>query len=254
LPGSSRKYLKRPSSRRKRISPPRKRISPRLGGNKQADRQLARLDRLAENQYISTADKESGESSAEIAKAQADAASKRRGSSTRVGPAGGTQSDLRDDRSPIDGIVVSRNIDVGQTGGVVISGADPLHDRPRPAAHANRYQRSEATSAGSTPNESDIHCRRISRGDVQRDCSPGAQFPTTIQNVVTYDAVIDIPNPNGKLKPGMTANVLFILDEKEAVLRVPRTALRFHPTRKCSAMQVRRPLRPAPIVTRYINS
>jgi HlyD family secretion protein len=47
--------------------------------------------------------------------------------------------------------------------------------------------------------------------------------------VVTYDAVIDVDNPDLKLKPGMTANVTFIYAEKDDVLKVPNAALRFKP-------------------------
>jgi hypothetical protein len=54
--------------------------------------------------------------------------------------------------------------------------------------------------------------------------------PTTIQNVVTYQTVIDVPNPELKLKPGMTANVNIEIARRENVLRVPNTALRFRPT------------------------
>ena len=51
----------------------------------------------------------------------------------------------------------------------------------------------------------------------------------TIQNVVTYDAVIDVENPNLLLKPGMTANVTFIAAQKDNVVRVRNAALRFQP-------------------------
>jgi HlyD family secretion protein len=51
-----------------------------------------------------------------------------------------------------------------------------------------------------------------------------------VQNVVTYDAVIDVENPDLKLKPGMTANVTFVFAEKNDVLRVPNAALRFRPS------------------------
>ena len=54
--------------------------------------------------------------------------------------------------------------------------------------------------------------------------------PQTVQNVVTYDAVIDVANPELKLRPGMTANVTFIYAEKSDVLRVPNAALRFRPS------------------------
>jgi multidrug efflux pump subunit AcrA (membrane-fusion protein) len=55
--------------------------------------------------------------------------------------------------------------------------------------------------------------------------------PTTVQNVVTYSTVIDVPNPDLKLKPGMTANVNIEIARKTNVLRIPNAALRFRPTR-----------------------
>ena len=54
--------------------------------------------------------------------------------------------------------------------------------------------------------------------------------PTVVQNVVTYIAVIDVPNPQLKLKPGMTANVTIEIARRENALRVPNTSLRFRPT------------------------
>jgi HlyD family secretion protein len=53
--------------------------------------------------------------------------------------------------------------------------------------------------------------------------------PVSIQNVVTYDVVIDVDNSSLKLKPGMTANVSIVTATKDDVLRVPNTALRFKP-------------------------
>ena len=71
------------------------------------------------------------------------------------------------------------------------------------------------------------------------DAFPGERFkgkvrqirnaPQTVQNVVTYDAVIDVDNPDLKLRPGMTANVTFVAAEKDDVLRVPNAAMRFRP-------------------------
>src|SRR4029079_18618282 len=55
--------------------------------------------------------------------------------------------------------------------------------------------------------------------------------PTTVQNVVTYDAVIDVDNPQLELKPGMTANVTFIYAQADDSLLVPNAALRFRPQR-----------------------
>jgi HlyD family secretion protein len=71
------------------------------------------------------------------------------------------------------------------------------------------------------------------------DAYPGERFggrvrqirnaPQSVQNVVTYDAVIDVDNTDLRLKPGMTANVSFTYAERKGVLRVPNAALRFRP-------------------------
>jgi HlyD family secretion protein len=55
--------------------------------------------------------------------------------------------------------------------------------------------------------------------------------PITVQNVVTYDVVVQVPNPGMKLLPGMTANVAIVITTKDDVLRVPNAALRFRPDR-----------------------
>jgi HlyD family secretion protein len=57
----------------------------------------------------------------------------------------------------------------------------------------------------------------------------------TVQNVVTYDAVIDVENPNLLLKPGMTANVAFVVEQKNGVVRLRNSALRFAPDAKLLA-------------------
>jgi HlyD family secretion protein len=71
------------------------------------------------------------------------------------------------------------------------------------------------------------------------DAFPGDEFkgtieqmrlnPTTVQNVVTYNVIIDVANPDEKLKPGMTANLTITIDERNNVLKVPNAALRFTP-------------------------
>jgi HlyD family secretion protein len=72
------------------------------------------------------------------------------------------------------------------------------------------------------------------------DAFPGKDFkgtiqqmrlnPQSVQNVVTYNVVIDVDNPEQKLKPGMTANLTITIDERNNVLRVPNAALRFRPS------------------------
>lgn len=71
------------------------------------------------------------------------------------------------------------------------------------------------------------------------DAFPGKDFdgkiqqmrlsPQNVQNVVTYNVVIDVSNPEQKLKPGMTANLTITIDERNNVLKVPNSALRFTP-------------------------
>jgi HlyD family secretion protein len=63
----------------------------------------------------------------------------------------------------------------------------------------------------------------------------------TVQNVVTYNAIIDVENPELKLKPGMTANVSLIYDERENALRIPNSVLRFRPAPGTFERPARRP-------------
>lgn len=130
--------------------------------------------------------------------------------------------------SPVDGIVISRNVDVGQT--VAASFQTPTlfsiaQDLTKMQIDANI-------------DEADIGKIKIGQ-DVEFtvDAYPDSPFkgkvwqirnsPQTVQNVVTYDVVIKVDNPEYKLKPGMTANVSVIIETKENVLRVPNAALRF---------------------------
>jgi HlyD family secretion protein len=133
--------------------------------------------------------------------------------------------------SPIDGLVISRNVDVGQTVAASMS-APTLFVL---AADLTKMQ------VLASLDESDVG--RIRPGQAVRfrvDAFPTDEFlgsvtqvrlqPTTVQNVVTYQTVIDVPNPDLKLKPGMTANVNIEIARRTNVLRVPNTALRFRPT------------------------
>ncbi|RPI54429.1 MAG: efflux RND transporter periplasmic adaptor subunit [Acidobacteria bacterium] len=133
--------------------------------------------------------------------------------------------------SPIDGLVISRNVDVGQTVAASMS-APTLFVL---AADLTKMQ------VLASLDESDVG--RIRPGQVVRfrvDAYPNDEFtgsvtqvrlqPTTVQNVVTYQTVIDVPNPQLKLKPGMTATVNIEIARRTDVLRMPNTALRFRPT------------------------
>ena len=133
-------------------------------------------------------------------------------------------------RSPVDGIVISRNVDVGQTVAASLSA-------PTLFSIANDLAKMEVHTS---VDEADVG--NISEGQQVSftvDAFPARRFrgkvfqvrnaPTTIQNVVTYDAVVRIDNKELLLKPGMTANVQFLVSEKEDALTVPNMALRFKP-------------------------
>ena len=132
--------------------------------------------------------------------------------------------------SPVDGTVISRNVDVGQT--VAASFQTPTL--------FNIAQDLTRMQIDTSVDEADIGKIRVEQTvEFAVDAYPDITFrgkvsevrnaPITVQNVVTYDVVVRVDNPELKLKPGMTANVSIILDEKKGVLRVPNAALRFRP-------------------------
>jgi HlyD family secretion protein len=133
-------------------------------------------------------------------------------------------------RAPIDGIVISRSVDVGQTVAASMSA-------PTLFVIAQDLQHMQVSAS---IDESDIG--RIAQGQsvtFRVDAYPTQTFrgivsqvrlePKTDQNVVSYTTMIDVPNEDLKLKPGMTANVTVQVAMNENVLRVPNAALRFRP-------------------------
>lgn len=135
--------------------------------------------------------------------------------------------------SPVDGTVVSRNVDVGQT--VAASFQTPTLFTI--AQDLTKMQIDTSVA------EADIG--RLSGGQQAEftvDAYPDTAFrgrvgqiriaPITVQNVVTYDVVIVVDNKQLKLMPGMTANVSVIVEEKKNVLKIPNAALRFKPPDK----------------------
>jgi HlyD family secretion protein len=130
--------------------------------------------------------------------------------------------------SPIDGIVISRNVDVGQT--VAASLQAPViftiaNDLSKMQIDANVAE----ADVGGVAVDQDV--------DFTVDAFPAQTFqgkvvqvrnaPITVQNVVTYDTVIGVSNPDQKLKPGMTANVSIVAAHQDDTLKIPNSALRF---------------------------
>jgi HlyD family secretion protein len=133
--------------------------------------------------------------------------------------------------SPIDGVVISRSVDVGQT--VAASLQAPVIFQI-----ANDLTKMQIDSNVA---EADVGVVQVGQDvDFTVDAFPTQTFhgkvvqvrnaPITVQNVVTYDTVIGVNNPDLKLKPGMTANVSIIAARKDNVLQIKNAALRYRPT------------------------
>lgn len=161
--------------------------------------------------------------------------------------------------SPVDGVVISRNVDVGQT--VAASFQTPVlfliaRDLTKMQVNANVSEAdiglvAEGNAASFTV---DAYLERAFWGTVRQV----RNSPLIVQNVVTYDAVIEVDNPDLALKPGMTATVSVRVAHREDVLKVPLAALRFHPDRGESSradgkrvwvLTPQKDLRPVPVVT-----
>jgi HlyD family secretion protein len=133
-------------------------------------------------------------------------------------------------KSPVDGIVISRNVDIGQTVAASLSAPTLFiiaNDLTKMEIDANV---AEADVGGVETNQNvdftvDAFPNRTFNGQVVQV----RNAPTNYQNVVTYTTIISVDNRDMKLKPGMTANVSIIIAEKKDGLRVPNAALRFHP-------------------------
>jgi HlyD family secretion protein len=130
--------------------------------------------------------------------------------------------------SPVDGIVVSRNVDVGQT--LAAAFQTPVlfviaQDLTQMQVNANVSESDiGGVKEGTEANfRVDAYPRQFFEGVVTQV----RNAPISIQSVVTYDVVITVSNPELKLKPGMTANVTIVTSRKEHPLRVPNGALRF---------------------------
>ena len=133
-------------------------------------------------------------------------------------------------RSPVDGIVISRNVDVGQTVAASLQ-APTLFTIANDLAKMEVHTNVDEADVGNVTEGQEV--------SFTVDAFPARRFkgrvhqvrnaPTVVQNVVTYDAVVRIDNKEQLLKPGMTANVQFLVNRREDVLTIPNMAIRFKP-------------------------
>jgi len=133
--------------------------------------------------------------------------------------------------SPVDGVVISRSVDIGQTVAASLS-APVLFLIANDLSHMQVKANIDEADIGKITDDvrvsftvdayrSDVFSGKISEVRLE---------PQTVQNVVTYGVIIGVENPQLKLKPGMTANLTMVVDEHDDVLTVPNAALRFTPT------------------------
>jgi HlyD family secretion protein len=133
-------------------------------------------------------------------------------------------------RSPVDGVVITRSVDVGQT----VQSAMQVATLFQIARDLSQVQ------IETKVDEADIgEVMKASRASFTVDAYPGRSFAgriaqvringTTTANVVTYSVMVQADNPGEQLLPGMTANVRLITGERRGVLRIPARALRFRP-------------------------
>jgi HlyD family secretion protein len=193
-----------------------------------ADRTLKRIKELKQRELVSQSELDAAQTAYDAAKSQLNV------SQAQVGQAQAAMNQASIDlgytiiRSPVDGMVISRNVDVGQTVAASLSAPTLFtiaNDLTKMEVHTNVDEAdvgnvSEGQEVTFTV---DAHPQRRFRGKVHQV----RNAPQIIQNVVTYNAVVRIDNKELLLKPGMTANVQFLVSEKEDVLTVPNMALRF---------------------------
>ena len=145
--------------------------------------------------------------------------------------------------SPIDGVVISRAVDEGQTVASSFS-------TPTLFTIANDLRKMQVVA---DVDEADIgQVETGQRVTFTVDAYPNDLFdgtvtqvrlePTTTSNVVTYEVIINAPNPDLKLKPGLTANVTIFTREERNVLNIPLKALRFTPAPPSGKAPQKKPL------------
>jgi HlyD family secretion protein len=196
-----------------------------------AQRKLSRAKELASNQLIAASDLDAAQSTfdaadADLKSAQADVVQAQASLSQ-------AQVNLEHAviQSPIDGIVISRSVDVGQTVAATMQA-------PTLFVIANDLSRMQVNASIDEADIGVIRPQQPVRFKV--DAFPEREFtgkvvqvrlePTVVQNVTTYVTVIEVPNPELALKPGMTAAVTIDVARRNRVLRVAAAALRFTPT------------------------
>ena len=197
----------------------------------QAKDDLDRNGPLAQKDYVTQSALVISKSNYAMAKAATDQAKAQVTQAVAALAVAQTNLDYTVIRSPVEGVVVARNVDVGQTVAASLQ-APTIFTIAQDLSKMQLYAKTD---------ESDVGRMRVHQDVTFKvDAFPKETFKgvvneirmnaTTVQNVVTYDAIIDLDNPDNKLLPGMTAYVTVPVASVTNVIEIPNSALRFHPS------------------------
>ena len=190
----------------------------------------ASLDTTQANYDSAVAQREATKAQLEVAKSQIESAKAQVDHSKAALKLAETNLRYTTIRSPVNGTVISRNVDVGQTVAASLQ-APTLFTIAKDLTQMQVDTNFSEADIGRIEKEQeatfnvDAYPERTFRGRV----SEIRNAPLTVQNVVTYDVVIQVNNKDLKLKPGMTANVSIVVAHREGILKIPNAALRFRP-------------------------
>ncbi len=203
----------------------------------QAERDYKRQQALAEQKLVSTASVETVLKTLELAKGDVDVAKAQlvnvqAATRTRQATLDQARIDLSrtEIRSPIDGVVIKRAIDRGQTVAASLQ-APVLFQIAEDLSRIQIETKVDEADIGSikTDNVATFTVDAFPDQTFQGRVAQVRLAATSVQNVVTYSVMVQAPNPRQMLLPGMTANVRIVTDRRENVLRVPNDATRFQP-------------------------
>lgn len=201
-----------------------------------ADRDLKRTKELVARNFVSPAELDRAQSTYDLAAAEvrtAQAVVQQRAAQVATARVDLSRTEIR---APVDGVVIKRSVDVGQTVAASLQApelfviAKDLRDM----------------QVDTSIDEADVgRVKPGLRATFTVDAFPGRQFSgevrsvrkaaQSVQNVVTYIAIISANNERGELLPGMTANVRLVTDTRDSVLKAPNAALRFRPPGESAA-------------------
>jgi HlyD family secretion protein len=201
-----------------------------------AQRELNRTKELVARNFVSPAELDAKQSAFDLA--QADVRNAQAGVAQREASLASARVDLgrTEIRAPVDGVVIKRSVDVGQTVAASLQAPELFI-----IAKDLRDMQVETSI-----DEADVGRIRIGqRASFSVDSFPGRSFngevrqvrkaAQNVQNVVTYTVLVTANNDAGQLLPGMTANVRIVTDTRESVLKAPNAALRFRPPGESAA-------------------